>query len=142
MTEIGAALGSARRDDRQWPCRCPGHDGVSIVLGDADPTRCGPMHAAESDYDRNSRARRASDTQDFVTVLTTKGPLATKRIIGEQGATKPTIEPYGNAKVFSISDYAVGGIDDLAQLLSKLEHCATAFVVRGRPAEGIDRHYA
>jgi hypothetical protein len=29
-----------------------------------------------------------------------------------------------------------------AQLLSELDHCPTTFVVRGRPAEGIDRHYA
>src|SRR6266481_1926826 len=37
---------------------------------------------------------------------------------------------------------SVGSIDDLAQLLSELDHCPTTFVVRGRPAEGIDRHYA
>src|SRR5271165_725160 len=122
-------------------CRCPVYDGVNIVLGDADATGRGPIDAAEGPYDRNYRARPASDPPDFVTALTTKGPLSTKRIIWATGAAKPTIEPYGNAKVFSISEHAVGSIDDLAQLLNNLEHNLTAFMVRGRPAEGIARHY-
>jgi hypothetical protein len=45
---------------------------------------------------------------DFVTVLTTKGLLATKRIIWAPGATKPTIVSYGNAKAFRISGYLSG----------------------------------
>ena len=93
MTEIAAALSSAPREDRQRPSQCPVHYSVGIVLGDADATGCGPTDAAESHYDRNSRARTASDPPDFVTVLTTKGPLATKQIIWALGATKPTIEP-------------------------------------------------
>jgi hypothetical protein len=91
--EIASALGGACRSDDWWRCRCPVHDGVNIVLGDADATGGGPMGAAEGHYDRNSRARPVSDPPDFVTVLTTKGPLATKRIIWALGATKPTIEP-------------------------------------------------
>jgi hypothetical protein len=100
------------------------------------------MGPAENHADRSSCPRKASDPPDSVTVLTSRGPLATKRIIWAPGAAKPTIEPYGNAKVFSISEHAVGSIDDVAQLLSNLEHSRTAFIVRGRPAEGIARHYA
>jgi hypothetical protein len=91
--EIPAARGSARREGRQWPCRSPVHDGVNIVLGDAAATRCGPMDSVEGHYDRNSRPRPVSAPPDFVTVLATKGPLATKRIIWTLGATEPTIEP-------------------------------------------------
>jgi hypothetical protein len=98
--------------------------------------------AGEAPAGRTSSPRTRSDLPDFVTVLTTKGPLATKRIVWAPSATKPTIEPYGNAKVFSISEHAVGSIADLVQLLSRLEDCVTSFVVRGRPSEGIDRNYA
>jgi hypothetical protein len=100
------------------------------------------MGAIENHADRGSYVGKASDSLDSVTVLTSRGPLATKRINCTPGAVKPTIEPYGNAKVFSISEHAVGSINDLAQTLSNLEECLTAFMVRGRPAEGIARHYA
>jgi hypothetical protein len=57
---------------------------------------------------------------DSVTVLTTKGPFATKRITLPPGATRPIIEPYGNAAFFGISEAPVSGIDDLAALLDGL----------------------
>jgi putative DNA primase/helicase len=37
--EIAAALGSARREGRGWRCRCPIHDGVSLVITDGRDRR-------------------------------------------------------------------------------------------------------
>jgi hypothetical protein len=79
---------------------------------------------------------------DSVTVLTTKGPLATKRITLPPCATGPVIEPYGNAAVFGIWEAPVSGIDDLAALLSTVERRPTSFLVRGKPAAGVDRRNA
>jgi hypothetical protein len=76
---------------------------------------------------------------DSVTILTTKGPLATKRITWPPGATKPVIEAYGNAKHFSISEAPVSGIDDLAFVLNSVQLRPISFLARGKPAEGIDR---
>lgn len=81
-------------------------------------------------------------TPDTITVLTTKGPLATKIISLPAGAAKPIIRPYDNARVFRIAEYPVGNIDDLAMVLNDVELCPTAFVVRGRPLDGIDRNNA
>jgi hypothetical protein len=75
---------------------------------------------------------------DSVTVLTTKGPLATKRVTLPPGATRPVIEQYGNAAFFSIREAPVSGIDDLAALLSMIELRPTSFLVRGKPAAGVD----
>jgi hypothetical protein len=75
---------------------------------------------------------------DSVTVLTTKGPLATKRITLRPGSTRPVIEPYGNAAFFSIWEAPVSGINDLATVLSTVERRPTSFVVRGKPAAGVD----
>jgi hypothetical protein len=52
------------------------------------------------------------------------------------------VTPYGSAKIFSMAEYAVGNIDDLAMVLSRVERCPTAFVVRGRPIARIDRNNA
>lgn len=60
-----------------------------------------------------------SDPLDFVTVLTTKGPPATKRITW--GRAGLVIEPYGRAAFFGIQEYAVSGIGDLASLLDWVE---------------------
>jgi hypothetical protein len=79
---------------------------------------------------------------DSVTVLTTKGPLATKRISLPPGATRSVIEPYGNAASFGIWEASVSGIDDLAALLSTVEWRPTSFVVRGKPVAGVDRRNA
>jgi hypothetical protein len=79
---------------------------------------------------------------DSVTVLTTKGPLATKRITWPRGATRPVIEPYGNAAFFSIREAPVSGIDDLAALLSAVELRPTSFLVRGNPVADVDRRNA
>ncbi|HUI35445.1 MAG TPA: hypothetical protein VLX67_07965, partial [Stellaceae bacterium] len=79
---------------------------------------------------------------DMATILTTRGPLATKRITLPPGATRPVIEPYGNAAFFSILEAPVSGIDDLAVVLNWVELRPTSFLVRGKPAEGIDRRNA
>lgn len=79
---------------------------------------------------------------DSVTVLTTKGPLATKRITLSPGATKPAIEAYGNAVYFGIWEAPVSGINDLAALLSTVELRPTSFLVRGKTAVGVDRRNA
>jgi hypothetical protein len=79
---------------------------------------------------------------ESVTVLTTFGPLATKHVRWDPLLTKPVITAYGNAKTFEISEYSVGNLDELAQLLAGIESCPRALIVRGRPAEGIDRKQA
>jgi hypothetical protein len=75
---------------------------------------------------------------DSVTVLTTKGPLATKRVTLSPGAIGPVIEPYGNAAFLSIREAPVSGIHDLAARLSMIELRPTSFLARGKPAAGID----
>jgi hypothetical protein len=90
---------------------------------------------------RNARGRPVSGV-DSVTVLTTKGPLATKRIALPPGATKPVIEAYGRAAHFGIWEAPVSGVDDLAALLSTVELRPTSFLVRGKTAAGVDRRNA
>jgi hypothetical protein len=79
---------------------------------------------------------------DSVTILTTRGPLATKRIVWHPGAARPVIEDYGNAASFSIWEASVSGIGDLTTLLSTVERRSTSLLVRGKPAEGVDRRNA
>jgi hypothetical protein len=78
----------------------------------------------------------ASDLEDFLTVLTTKGPLATKRITCT--AADPIIEPYGHAQWFGIQQWRVTDINCLASALSKLEQNRRSFIIRGRPRPEID----
>ena len=80
-------------------------------------------------------------TGDTITVMTTKGPLATKSI-SHQPDGKWIVTPYGNAKVFGISEQAVGGIYELAAALTSIERNPRSFIVRGAPVEGIDRQHA
>src|SRR5208282_5430625 len=49
---------------------------------------------------------------------------------------------YGNAAFFGITEAPVSGIVDLAALLSMVELQPTSFLVRGKPAVGVDRRYA
>jgi hypothetical protein len=74
---------------------------------------------------------------DSVTVLTTQGPLATKRIIAVLHGP-PKIEPYGSAKFFSLRQADVSNIDELAALLGRLEKAPRSFIIRGRPRDGTD----
>lgn len=79
--------------------------------------------------------------RDFLTVLTTKGPLATKRITAVQGGS-PKIENYGKAQRFSFDEWPVSGFDELAAALKALQDRPRSFVVRGKPIDGIDRQNA
>jgi hypothetical protein len=78
---------------------------------------------------------------DLVTLLTTKGGLlATKRITLRSGAAKPTVQEYDRAKHFSVAERLISGIYELAALLDDIEQRPNVFVIRGKPAEGIDRN--
>lgn len=76
------------------------------------------------------------DPLDYVTVLTTKGPLATKRISNAPGG--PIIESYGRATWFGLQEHGVYCIDSLAALLTALERSQTRFIIRGQPKAGVD----
>ena len=75
---------------------------------------------------------------DALTVLTTKGPLATKRIVAVQDG-EPKIESYGKAQRFSFDEWDVSSFDEMAAALKALQRRERSFVVRGKPAEGIKR---
>lgn len=79
---------------------------------------------------------------DSVTVLTTTGPLATKKISRVPGQAKPRIQSYGRAYWFSFLERGVSNIDELASLLGELEDQPRSLIVRGRPKPGIDRRKA
>src|SRR4051795_8715636 len=75
---------------------------------------------------------------DSLTHLATLGPLATKRITAVQGGL-PTIENYGRALRFRFRELPVSNFDELASALASLQPQSRAFIVCGKPAEGIDR---
>src|SRR6478672_6271138 len=75
---------------------------------------------------------------DAFTVLTTKGPLATKRIVARPSGP-PTIENYGKAQRFSFEEWPLGSFDEMASALEALQRRERSFVVRGQPAKGIKR---
>jgi hypothetical protein len=79
---------------------------------------------------------------DAITVLTTRGPLATKRITWVQGENAPRIEAYDRAAFFSILEISLSGPDELLQVLRWLERQPTRLIVRGKPKDGIDRSMA
>ena len=80
-------------------------------------------------------------TIDAITVMTTKGPLATKSI-SRDDCGKWSVTPYGNAKVFGITEQTVSNIYDLAAALSNTERNPTSFIVRGAPVAGVDLQHA
>ena len=76
---------------------------------------------------------------DYLTVLTTKGrlatkPLATKRITHTPGGF--VVEPYGRAQQFEMQEWGVSSIDDLARVLRTLERHFDSCIIRGRPKPG------
>ena len=76
---------------------------------------------------------------DAFTVLTTKGPLATKRIIAVQDGP-PKIENYGKAQRFSFDEWPMSRPS--TRWPPRSRPCSAgseSFVVRGKPADGIDR---
>ena len=78
---------------------------------------------------------------DHLTVLTTKGPLATKRITVVQGGD-PKIENYGKAQRFSIAELPVSSFDEMADALEALQPRSRSLLVRGKPVDGVDRQDA
>ncbi len=75
---------------------------------------------------------------DSFTILTTKGPLATKRVVAVPGGP-PKIEGYGKAQRFSFDELPLSGFDDMADALKALQPRSRSFIVRGKPADGINR---
>jgi hypothetical protein len=78
---------------------------------------------------------------DTMTVLTTRGPLATK-ITWVPGENAPRVQTYGRAKNFSILERPLSGPDDLVEVLRCLEHQPRRLIVRGKPKDGVDRNMA
>src|SRR3954447_4677729 len=76
------------------------------------------------------------EARDHITILTSKGPLATKRITAVQGGP-PKIEPYGRAQRFRFDEWPVANFDELAAALKALQHRERSFLVRGKPAGGL-----
>lgn len=66
---------------------------------------------------------------DFITVLTSKGPLLTKRW------TPAGIEPYDRAKNFTAEAYQVDSVRDLSRVLAMLEEQPRRCVIRGQHLE-------
>lgn len=71
-------------------------------------------------------ACKDSIPSDFITVLTSRGPLLTKRWMPDG-----TVEGHGRAKQHSLEAFPVAGIDDLAQVLGRLASRPTSCVIRG-----------
>src|ERR1700730_14078768 len=92
--------------------------------------------------------RQTSD--DTVTILTTKGPLATKTVWWQPHPSPQddsvggewVITSYDNAKTFSIAVRNVGTIYELAAVLAEVEQDTRSFIVRGQPAESVDLAHA
>ena len=61
-----------------------------------------------------------------LTVLTSKGPLLTKRW------TTTGIEPYDRAKTFTVESYDLDGIEHLSRVLTMLESQPRRCVIRGQ----------
>jgi len=63
---------------------------------------------------------------DTVTVLRARGRRLGKRIRADG-----TIEAYDNARSFDLIEIAVAGLDDIQELLRRLERCRNCGIVRG-----------
>jgi len=87
-------------------------------------------------------SRGAAGHTDAVTLLTTKGPLATKVFTWSPAANAPQIADYGLAKLFRVDEMGVSSIHDLAAGLESIAGDSRTFVVRGRPIPGIDSENA
>jgi hypothetical protein len=77
----------------------------------------------------------ATERPDVVTVLTTHGPLMTKRI-SRGAAGEPILRDYDDAKHFDMASAEIRGVDDLAAKLDNLT--ARQCVVLGRVIDGVE----
>jgi hypothetical protein len=82
--------------------------------------------------------RRAADPRDplALTVLTTRGPLATKRV--ERTPDGIVIHGYDRARRFGAAAVEVDGLEGLAALLGRLDREQRRLVIRAAPLPGTD----
>ena len=79
---------------------------------------------------------------DTVTILQTKGSLAAAKRIWLPAGEEPRIRGYDNPKHFLVHERNVDSLQELAELLEKIEKERQYLIIRGRPLDGIDRENA
>src|SRR5690349_16358534 len=91
----------------------------------------------------NDLAHRKTPLQppqsDTLTLLRTKGSLLATKRIARTATGEWVIQGYDRAKRFSITERTVANVYDLGAALESVSRDSRTFLVRGRPAEGIDR---
>jgi Primase C terminal 2 (PriCT-2) len=79
---------------------------------------------------------------DTVTILQTKrGIVAAKRISLREGQ-EPQVKGYDNAKHFIVHERPVNSLQELAELLGKIEKERRYLIIRGRLLDGVDPNNA
>ena len=115
---------------------------VGAVLG--TPVAARTVLRADNRNRNGARAARQfgmTAPLDSLTVLTTKGPLATKTI-RFRPAGPPEVENYGRAARFSFAVRPFCSFGEFANILKSLEQKPRSFIVRGEPIDGINRQDA
>jgi hypothetical protein len=80
---------------------------------------------------------------DKVTLLTAlDGRLLAKRISRPAGGGPPKIQAFDRAKYFRVDEIEVADIFEVRDLIQRIAGLRRVGIVRGRPAEGIDRQRA
>ena len=73
---------------------------------------------------------------DTATILTTKGPLATKTVTWSPELKSPQIIGYGKAARFRAESRLLGDVNDVFDLLTALQGMRFSFLIRGEPIAG------
>ena len=81
-------------------------------------------------------------TVDALTILETHGQIVAAKRIRLRDGQPPEVLDYDNAKHFGIIERSVGSIEDVAELLSKVERHPRYMMIRGRALPGIDHKNA
>jgi len=81
-------------------------------------------------------------TVDALTILETHGQIVAAKRIRLRDGQPPEVLDYDNAKHFGIIERSVGSIEDVAELLSKVERYPRYMMIRGRALPGIDHKNA
>lgn len=98
-----------------------------------------PVSSAEASAPRRIGAAAVPDhLRDAMTVLSTKGPAATKIIGPGPDGRLAILEGYSLAARFSVASWPVGGVDDLYFTLLRLERKPQALAVRADGLPGIN----
>lgn len=111
-----------------------GFDTESSAAGETSPPDIAPEPEfappiePETPADETPDELTAENGGDTITVLTSRGPLLTKRWCADG-----TIEPYGTAKRFAIEQHRVANIEELSAILRSLEAKPRSCIIRGRP---------